>query len=224
MTVPPKRKTKTKGKKKRVSKQPLGAPMGKSIGFPNNKVVRMRYVSYGSITTNGISMGLNQYRANGIYDPDYTNVGHQPYTSDQWALFYNHYTVLGSKITIQASAVSTLAFPCMLGIYLSDDATIPTDWETLRESGRGSQVQLPIASTIKDKTLSCKFSSKAFFGKKSLGDAVGASVGADPTEQAIFNIYVQSLDKATSIANQIGITITIDYIVMYSEPKDLASS
>lgn len=224
-SLPANKKRYTKGKKKpRVKRHPLGAPLGSNLGFPNQNVVKLRYVTYTTMTSNGISLGLKQFRANGCFDPDYTSTGHQPMNWDNWVALYNTYTVLGSKITVQGSAIATLSYPCMFGLYISDDPTVPTDWETLRESGRGSQVQLPIASTIKDKSLSCKFSKKQFFKSKGDSDYLNAQTNADPYEVAYFNLYCQSMDKATSIVNNIGCTITIDYIVKFFEPKDMTQN
>lgn len=208
----------------RKGRQPLGAQMGSSIGFPKEKVVKMRYVSYAVLTSNGASMGVYKFRANSIFDPDETGAGHQPYTSDQWAQFYNHYQVLGSKIKVSATVQDNLTEPAMMGVYLSDDTTIPLDWETLRESGRGDQVIIPKYLTSNIKLLTTKFSSKGFFGDKHGTSETMASVLANPTEMAYYNIYLQSVDQISTITNNVICQITIDYIVKYSEPKDLASS
>ena len=40
------------------------------------------------------------YRANGLYDPDLTGGGHQPRGYDQFTPMYNHWTVVGAKVTV----------------------------------------------------------------------------------------------------------------------------
>jgi hypothetical protein len=42
-----------------------------------------------------------QYASNSIFDPNLTATGHQPLSHDQWSQFYQHYLVMGSKITIK---------------------------------------------------------------------------------------------------------------------------
>jgi hypothetical protein len=43
--------------------------------------------------TSGLVGAENQFRMNSLYDPDLTNVGHQPYNFDQLTPIYNRYRV-----------------------------------------------------------------------------------------------------------------------------------
>jgi len=44
-----------------------------------------------------------EYSGNGVYDPDITFSGHQPYYFDRYAGMYKYYTVLGSRLVLNTN-------------------------------------------------------------------------------------------------------------------------
>lgn len=199
------------------------------IGFPSNKVVKLRYCTNATIDATGTFTPIF-FRANSPYDPTAALGGHQPLGFDQWSQFYNHYVVLGSKITWQITSGAgannndaTLAF-----CYLTDDQTIGTDATLLMEQGKIKYKLLPgnmqIGSAFK---LVNKYSAKRFYNivdvKDNL-DRIGAPTSTNPTEEAYFALGFQGVDSADNYAGNWNILVTIDYIVSFSEPKELASS
>lgn len=236
--MPPKtrrRKRKTKGRRK-VARQYKNYTFTKRLmpGFPKNTMVKMRYVD--TITLNpGIATLANyQFRANGIYDPDITGAGHQPLGHDEFGLFYNHYCVVGSKITAKftygSAAASTAA---QIGIYLSDDTSIPTNGNDICEQGlgkfdlMGALAYAPVAGRSKSNVpqITNTYSAKKFFNIKDIKDNVsrlGAAWNASPSDQAIYNVWVYPMDG--SDLGVFNVLVTIDYIVMLSEPQTLQRS
>lgn len=84
------------------------------IGFPKTHLVRFKYVDTISLNAAAAEVVSTYiFRANDCYDPDYTGTGHQPYGFDQWAAYYEHCHIIGSRCTVQytptASAGSTSA-------------------------------------------------------------------------------------------------------------------
>ncbi len=91
-----------------------GLPLGKTFK------TKLRYVTQlelGSGTNDFASHHF--YRANSAFDPDLTGTGHQPMGYDQLALFYDHYTIIGSKITCNYHNVGG-SNPIVCGIRLRD--------------------------------------------------------------------------------------------------------
>ncbi|WP_445779482.1 hypothetical protein, partial [Shewanella sp.] len=84
--------------------------------FPATMVARLTYSAVINIDANTVSPGYHLFRANGIFDPDYTGIGHQPYGRDTYASIYNHYRVLKSNCT----AISTLGANLIYGISMKD--------------------------------------------------------------------------------------------------------
>lgn len=214
-----KRKPKRRYKRKYALKRNIH---GMSSGFPKTRTVSLRYCELGSITsTLGILEGY-PFRANSIFDPRANTGGHQPMGYDTWASLYNHYVVLGAKITVLVGAANG-ADNGQFTIYTSDDLVIPyTDSTGFIEAKRGSTKM--ITNARNQVKLTSTFSAKKFFNitdVKDNFDRVGSTVGDNPPEQSYFNLIYQDLTGSTTT---VQFTAIIDYIVAFSEPKDHVQS
>lgn len=76
-----------------------------SLGaFPNSKTVNLRYVSEFILNPGTATTAVYVFRANSIFDPDFTGIGHQPMFRDNYAALYNTYQVNHVNITFIACA------------------------------------------------------------------------------------------------------------------------
>lgn len=224
----PKRKTTIKRYKKRPNTVSIYAPIPKPnlqgfvSGIPKIRTAHMRYSENVSLTSTSGSMDSIQYRANGVYDPNLTGIGHQPFGFDTWETLYNHRMVIGSRIYV--SFIGTGALISAAGVYLSDDTSIPyTTADGFIEAKKGTWAIMAARET-RSPTLQSSFSAKRFFNitdVKDNFDRLGTIGTQNPAEQALYNIWYQEQSGAT---NTVYAQITIDYIVQYSEPKDLNQS
>lgn len=198
------------------------------VGFPNNRVVKMRYADTELLTSTSGSLAVSTWRANSIFDPDFTGIGTQPLGYDQWAQFYNHYIVIGSKISCEVSWVSSgaSAGPCVVGIILDDDGNlIPTDYLAIMEQGKSISMHINPSSANASRAINSSYSAKKFNNItdiKDNRDSLGASFGANPTDPAFFHLFAQSADLGST--NAIRFTLLIDFIVILGEPKELPVS
>lgn len=193
-------------------------------GMPVQRVAKLRYVE--KITLSSTVGGLQTWvwGANNIFDPNVSGTGHQPMGHDQWAGLFNHYVVLGSKIHLQVSSASTPISPAYCGVYLTDSATAPySNYEEYIEARKG-EAKLISQDSTRTTHLNNKFSAKKFFNVKDVKDNIdrlGALVGVSPNEQAYYASWYQTANGSTDTAAFLAV---IDYIVLYSEPKDLTKS
>lgn len=139
--------------------------IGGKQGFSSQAVTatrayKLRYVHTGTLATE-TTTGFGQYsfRANSIYDPDYTGVGHQPMGHDTLELLYGRYTVVGSAITVRLTNRNSTAQS--YGIYLSDDTKALDKISTYMECKRGPMVQMRTSNT-KPYTCRNKYSARKF--------------------------------------------------------------
>lgn len=218
---------KRKAAKKKKGEKPLPqrsymakAEIGKSIGFKKTNYITMKYASDISMVLSLGNYSGYLFRCNGLYDPDGSGGGHQPYTFDQWKVFYNKYRVVKSRIKV--TALTTGGEPIIWGIYTQDDTSGVSSPLDAIESGRGPYSILPSgADTVQ--TLYCDFETKKFFGPEVDIGETSALVTADPTEQAYFNIWAACLNSTTE-SPQLDFMAEIDYHVVMMEPKDLPGS
>lgn len=244
----PRKRTSTKRKlgkrkayRKRSSNRKRGGNIARSdptrwVGFPKNKVVKMRYVQYKQVDlTNSITGGFDGFYmwANGIHDPDVAIGGHQPMGHDQWQLFYNHYVVLGAKCKVTyASRDNVVAQPIIVGISIEDDVTSgATNVSTIQEYGGAKYKMFQGYTSMSTKSVTAHFSAKKFFNVTDMKDNQsdkGANFGANPTDGAYFRVFACTADgtSATSPAGDviIGCNVEIEYIVALQEPKELPQS
>lgn len=223
----PKRRAYGTGKRRRITRG--GGPGYRFMGFPKQQVVTLRY-SDGFLLTQADPSHV--YRANSPYDPDYTGViaGHQALGWDQWAQFYDHYVVIGSKITVHMNyGEGGNAVPCVGYIYLDDDQGTYT-LNQLVESGVGKTRFLGMTEG-KQGPVSIRntYSAKKFFNitnTKDNVDRLGAAVTANPSEDVYFNVGILPYSDQVSAEAEDIVTgrVTIDYIVLFSEPKTLPTS
>lgn len=198
-------------------------------GFPVSKVAKLRYSDVVTInpTASGVAM-FHAFRANSIYDPDSTGVGHQPMGRDIWAQVYNHYTVIGSKITATMVPSGTSNYQATFGITIDDNAT-PADQtiNTLIERGNSVYKQFLNSYQYNSQSVSVLrkgFSARKFFHIKNIRDNIltyGAEQGSNPTDQAYFLVWVGSNSADIDL---VSVQVTIEYLVLFTEPADISAS
>lgn len=188
------------------------------FGFPNSIITKLRYCDVIKHTSTLGATGTNSFRANGIFDPDFTGVGHQPMWRDNYASIYNHYVVIGSKIKMCVTP-QTLGVPFIAGIVGDDDTTLSSTVTTRMEQNNSIWKAVPIAEAGQPTILEAYFEPLEMFGIDAKDDGTfgATSVGADPTEQWIYGCWVAAAD-----ASQTGsclISYEIEYTVKFSEPS-----
>lgn len=219
------KKTKRRIKPYRRRRRRRPSIMATPSGVHTTRIVKMRYASTTNVTSTSGVIGSKVFRANSIFDPDYTGTGHQPMGHDTWESLYNHYVVLGSKISVRLMPTSTSnTAPGIAGIYLTDSTSVPyTVPSSFLEAKKGTYThispginRLPVVKSF--------FSAKKYFNVTDVKDnlrSIGAAFGANPTESANFVIWYATLDASTQA---MSLVITVDYILAVSEPKDLTQS
>jgi len=201
--------------------------MGTPSGMPLTRIAKLRYcLETGFTSTNGTFL-LHQFSANDCHDPDFTSVGHQPMGWDQWKALYNHYVVVGSKMTIYGKAADTNTKSLTCGVFLDDDYTSSySNISGMIEARKGSftKIGLPSGGAVMKK-LTCGFSAKKYFNVANIKDnflRLGANTGVSPAETASYNFWYQTEDQSTTAS--IRAIVIIDYVVLFSEPKSIAQS
>lgn len=203
-----------------VTRVPRAAPMGRAY-----KTV-MRYCEF-NVALDPASLGVPGqyvYSANGIYDPNITGAGHQPLGFDQLMLVYDHYVVIGSKLTVRLQNTDG-SRNAMVILQLQDNPTVNTDLENVIENGTCTYRMLgPATSGTDTALLKMSCNPAKFLGRsKPMSDSdLRGSSSSNPTEQAYFVLSAQASDETDTA--QVFAVVTLEYVTVFTEPKQLAGS
>lgn len=213
-------------RKRRVQRVQRRVIRNQGFGFPATKVIPMRYCETVTLSAAAGTMAKYVFRANSIYDPNYTGTGHQPSGHDQWSAFYGRYTVIGAKMRAYNtdSAVSQ-AYPFVYGIQLNTDlATVASQYDVIIEQGR-DKFSFHNSNYDRKRGVMKGYSPKRFFNLTNIKDNMlthGSHFGANPTEEALFTLWAQDQAKSNAVGN--NFVVIIDYMVLLSEPLNLPQS
>jgi hypothetical protein len=194
-------------------------------GFKNTRYrTILTYASDVVVTCGAGTAGTQVYSANGCYDPDITGTGHQPMAFDQLMLSYEHYCVLGAKITCTFRNADDNDSPSV-GISLNAATTVQTDYTALRENGMIVREKLGFsASPLSIRTLVMKYDARKFHSIPSvLSDPdMQGTITANPVEQGYFHISVWNTESASTV--QVYCSAFIEYDVVFTEPRKNGTS
>lgn len=219
---------------KRVRRNPMTSRSLVLSGFPTSKVVRLRYVTQTALDSNPLTLPIATvvYRANDMFDPEVALGGHQPMGFDQWMALYDHFTVIGSKISVKfINNTNGARVPGLCGIMLNDTTRIGqgnsiTTLEQLLENRYRTGVTLGnIAGDMRQTvTKTMRFSSRRFFRKKAIvgDDLYRGSRTSSPQEDAVFEVFYTTI--GSNDPTVINLLVTIEYIAVLTEPVALQQS
>ena len=221
------KKPNKKGRKKRKTRVRKSIP----DAFPNTFTTSLKYVEVVEIDCEGLGAPKKyEFRANSIYDPNLTGVGHQPIGRDQFSALYDHYTVIGSKLkaTFYPKGDYAQNVSMFLGGMTTDTTnTFTSVSEMLEQSGARGNILTKLgtkASVVRN----LKYSPRKMFkiGKGSIiGNArITTQVGTNPTEDAIFQLFAVQPDGSSVDPIPIKVLVEIEYIVVFSEKRPLLQS
>lgn len=102
-----------------------------SVIAPDSLLVKMPYATTVYTNATGTFGAVQNFRMNSINDPDYSGAGHQPMSHDEWAAFYERYTVYGCKLEMKFYAPT--GDPVEIVYFPSSFVTTPTTLADAKE-------------------------------------------------------------------------------------------
>lgn len=169
------------------------------------------------------------WKCNSMYDPEDAVGGHQPYLFDQLGALYEHFTVVASKLSIVLTPLyDTATNPgdfWTFALMLNSDASMAGGVQTMIEQGQN----VSWANTGKNSdmiTLRSSWDIRKQFGVKTYQEAVGLSrfQGTTSSDCSELTHYLLAAQNNSGSQGRFSYTVVIDYVAIWSEPKDAASS
>ncbi len=182
----------------------------------------MRYCTVLQLDSAAAGTDHHLFRANSIFDPDQTGLGHQPYTHDTYQAIYNHYKVEKSKIRVTFVSNGSDGTPAsstgIVGISIKDNTTVETNFDTIREA-RGSKYK--VAGTAGSRaTVTYGYNARKMFPGNVAN--LNSSFGSNPSEEAFYQVWMTGISAGDP--NAMTAIVQIDYTVKMWELKDLGQS
>lgn len=188
-------------------------------------VVRLPYCTNATATSTTGSIANYTFRANDLYDPDFTSTGHQPLGFDQVCpTMYNHFTVVSSRIVVIADLEPTVTVPVLIAIQkASGTSWTPTAPSEIMETPHLFYKIIPVGNGNSRRVLKSSMNMKKFFGVRAIvgESSYKGSYNASPSEQSFFRIWVHALGGGSATAK---LTVRLTYTAVFTEPVPISQS
>ncbi len=188
-----------------------------------NKVsLKHRYWNQSSVDPGAGLAAVNVWSANGIFDPDITGGSEQVRGFDQISVLYDHYTVIGSKMTCRFYCES----PVLIGIALRDSSVTSTSALEYMEDRNVHSALIGSTNGGGIRTITMKCPVAKFLGRPHLlsEDDCRGSLASNPQEQVYFHVFARSARGDSTDPAVVYLNVMIDYLTIWTEPKQPTAS
>lgn len=224
--------TKRRSKRHRGKRRSRRAYPGQHAGVLRNRLrTTMNYSELVSMNPATFPAEY-RFRANSLFDPNRTGVGHQPRGFDQISPMYEHYTVIGAKLTatfMSEGDETGKASNYVLGVLVDNSASLTNpDQQGLFEDPRYRYTLVngnASSGALSGGSVVSAVSIKKFLGVPSLlsSSQNQGTQTSNPTEDIDFVVTLGPFDEGTDQGTA-NVLVTIQYIAIWTEPKELAGS
>lgn len=200
-------------------------------GVPDRLFVKLKYTYIVTYTSTSGNVTYQQFRGNGVFDPDVTGAGGQPYTFDQWAALYSRYRVRGSslksELNIPPPAAGSFAANITTVTYPSANTTVPSATHELSREQPYAKVRTHKAYGDRSLPIKSYMSTAKIIGLKKVAVATetdySAAVTGNPTKEWYWNFVFYTSDLATtSFVTPVLHTLTY-YVEFYDRARPAVS-
>jgi len=194
-------------------------PFALTGGFPDRSRVRLKYVE--KVTIGNIAQS-QVWSGNGLFDPNITGTGAQPYNFDDWAVQYNRYRCYGSTIKTWMVGTSntypTTQFQFMIGPRHTT-ATIVGSQSVLNDAWAApfmtfrSESQLNAGYTPTNNSCKKSMATAKFLGLtqvEQMSDQYQALTTSQPAHQWYWHTSILANDVASNITGYLFVEIVYD--------------
>ena len=202
-----------RARKRRFRRRAIGpsAVVSSTSPVPDQFFTKLKYTEYLQFNTaTGVTPYL--YNMGGLYDPNHSGAGHQPFGFDQLAALYERYRVYGVKYHILIQNTSG-TYPVDVAVVLKPVTTLSTDMQTIAEKPYTQVRSLGVTSNAK-----CQYLFKGYVDNpKLLGvskeryrvdDQYSALKTANPVLSPYLHMYWREVAGTTGITLNFKVHLT----------------
>jgi len=194
--------------------------------FPASITKRLRYsTTFAGSSTLGAITSTQVFRANDLFDPDFSGTGHQPMGFDQLMVWYNHFCVRTAKIILVAK--NTAATAPTVCLRVDADSTPLTVIDRIVELGGCVTEDLEIKGAYgANKKLKLSLDIAKLQGVKPSAMTADANLrgtaASSPTEVSYFHITMW--DTVGLSNSSMEVDVILEQTATFFEPRDITES
>lgn len=200
-------------------------------GFADRSRVKLRYVTFVSLTSTTVGGASYTFRGNGLFDPDFTSTGLQPANFDDFSAVYLRYRCFGSTFTV-IPTIDAVSVPGIRVCVAPRHVTTAVTTQTLmmdRISQPYAQLKhvvfnAPNFGSSSSPIFVQHMNTQRFLGLSDVefkgNDDLTALVTADPAHTWYWTISQTNIDVSDTITGYY--TVFIDYDVEFWDRVDTA--
>jgi hypothetical protein len=192
-------------------------------GFPDSLRTSLQYTD--SIVISAVSFQtMYVFRANSLYDPDLTAIGHQPAYFDTYASVYSKYKVLGAKISLTLTnntsittglAIIPNSVSLSVGALPYEILDLPrSKWKAIGSANIQPAYLTHSASTAEILGL---------MNRQIDDDDYSSSVTSSPNQLWFWNLYLFSINTGI-LAPSLSIVVRITFDTLFYDRSAIPSS
>lgn len=203
-------------KRKYIAKIPTGSPV------PNRMFTTMKYIQILTLGGTSLPYAQNQYRANDIYDPDYTGTGNYPLGYEQFLPLFSRYRVHSSRITVKPEITSSQeANNFVIGVYPSNEAQNVGSADLRENLARPYNKYITTVRTDNATMIRSYMKTSTIVGVSKaavrLDDSFSAAIDAHPNNPWFWTIYIGNLTQTGNTG--MNAIVEIKYYVEFYDRK-----
>ncbi len=174
-----------------------------SNGLPDQLYTTLSYTQQFQLSADP---GLQQFRGNGMFDPDFSGVGHQPFYFDQLAAVYDRYQVFASSIYIQFHNNQANPIYCVI-LPSAESTTLAASPFEAKEKPYARSTLLPAENGGGVRSLRHSMTTKRIRGEDWLDQDFAALTTTNPGRQWFWNLHTARADATTALALTAVVTL-----------------
>jgi len=191
--------------------------------FPSTTTRSLRYSTTFQLTCTAGAVATYVFRANDLFDPDFTSTGHQPMGFDQMMLSYNHFCVVKSRLKVVCSN-KTNTTPITFCVRQDASSTPLTVIDRILEFGGLVTARIDTfgaTTTLLELGLDMSVLQGVSRSAITADPTLRGDAATTPTEVTYFHVQLWDTAAATSTGN---FDIILEQLAVFLEPRDLVES
>lgn len=186
------------------------------FGFPDRLMTKLRYSDVVTNASTSGALATHVFLWNSTYDPNYTDVGHQPLYRDTYANIYDYYAVVRARARVRFDNTNT-ALGFVIGCTTDDDTSFSPTFQTLMEQAHGVNTTLtPLSGSHSSHEFSLTWDCASVLGiDPYTSQSYKTAVASNPTQISTLGCWSIPIDGSST--GNLQLRVDMEFDVLWTE-------